>query len=436
MASVRFKISKRVQNGRGEILVRFVAGRGVDVQTGSLIFVPVDKWNDATGVLSVSTRYATPDVVALIETKKRLDALQSAIMDAYFADPLEATTRDWLVGVVDRFHNPNAGQHTDTPIADVVAEYIERNAMSDGTRKQYAVIQRMLARFSAAVRPVFAETIQTADLDAFAAYMAKETTDGRTIERGHNTISSKMKKLRSVCKWATMRGIMPRNPFNAYTIKSEIYGTPIFLHLDERDAIAAFDGLTPAQAVQRDIFIFQCHVGCRVSDLYTFTHANVVVVDGVAQLQYIQRKLRNAKPQTISVPLDDVALSLIERYKDADPARLFPFISKDKYNDTIKRVIRAAGIDRKVVVQDPVTMQERFVPIYEMAASHMARKTFTANLYKITHSERIVSSMSGHSPNSVAIYRYLLVDDEIKLDALKQQETASGRNPTTRKNET
>ena len=79
---------------------------------------------------------------------------------------------------------------------------------------------------------------------------------------------------------------------------------------------------------QRDIFVFQCMIGCRVSDLYKMTYANII---GDC-IEYVPRKTRDDRVVTVSVPLIGAAKELIRKYLDENRGTLFPFISEQKYN--------------------------------------------------------------------------------------------------------
>ncbi len=61
------------------------------------------------------------------------------------------------------------------------------------------------------------------------------------------------------------------------------------------EKIADFDlSENPALAVQRDIFVFQCLIGCRVSDLMRMTDNSVI--DGA--VEYIPPNKRHIRPLT------------------------------------------------------------------------------------------------------------------------------------------
>ncbi|MCC8119457.1 MAG: site-specific integrase [Bacteroidales bacterium] len=230
-------------------------------------------------------------------------------------------------------------------------------------------------------------------------------------ERSQNTLTLHIKKIRAFVNWCVREGLMQSSIFDRYEgVKAEKYGTPWYLTLEERDRIADCDlSDRPALAAQRDIFVFQCLVGCRLSDLKKLTRDNIV--DGV--LAYVPAKTRDMRADTIRVPLNEKAKALVARYSEAD-RRLFPFISDQRYNDAIKEVLAIAEIDRRVLVLNPTTGREEMRPICEIASSHLARRTFIGNLYKRVKDPCIVGSMSGHVEGSRAFARYRSIDDDIK----------------------
>ena len=230
-----------------------------------------------------------------------------------------------------------------------------------------------------------------------------------------------MKKLRAACKEAVRIGEMRQDPFDlgGYKIPREVYGTPTYLTLDERNALYEISGLSPSMAAQRDIFIFQCHVGCRVSDLIELREDNVTE-DGF--LQYIARKTRKGHPVVVRVPLSDTALEIVSRYKGQPDGRLLPFVDPIVYNRDIHKILKDAGMDRVIMVQDPKTLETKPMHLWEIASSHIARRTFMAHIFKETGSERITSSFTGHVEGSRAFARYTDVDDEMKLNVLKRMQ--------------
>ena len=170
-------------------------------------------------------------------------------------------------------------------------------------------------------------------------------------------------------------------------------------------------GMGPTYPVYRDIFMFQCLIGCRVSDLNRLTKANIV--DGF--VEYIPQKTKMEHANTVRVPLNQKAREILERYKDLENA-LLPRFSHFGYNKKIKEILKYVGIDRTVIVLDPKTREDVARPLYEVASTHTARKTFIGNLYRQVKDPNLIASMSGHSEGSRAFARYRKIDDEMKKE--------------------
>ena len=112
-------------------------------------------------------------------------------------------------------------------------------------------------------------------------------------------------------------------------------------------------------------------------------------------IEYIPKKTKEGRPLTVRVPLNDKAHEILNRYKTYKGPQLLPFISEQKYNKAIKEVFKIAGVNRIVVTLDPLTREEVKRPIYEVASSHMARRTFIGNIYRKVKDPNLVSVLSG-----------------------------------------
>jgi len=155
--------------------------------------------------------------------------------------------------------------------------------------------------------------------------------------------------------------------------------------------------------VTRDIFIFQCFIGCRASDLIKLTENNIV--NGI--LIYTPQKTKNETGKQARIPLHPKASALIEKYRGIDPkGRLFPFISVSEYNKRIKEIFTAVGITRNVEVRNSLTGDNEMRPLNEIASSHLARRTFIGNAYFKVSDPNIIGAMSGHTEGSTAFARY------------------------------
>jgi integrase len=169
---------------------------------------------------------------------------------------------------------------------------------------------------------------------------------------------------------------------------------------------------TPHLEMQRDIFIFHCCIGCRVSDLRRLKKTDVIN----GGIEYIATKTIAENAGTVRVPLNATAQAIIEKYKDHSEEALLPFVYDQKYNEAIKLVLTKCEITRMVTILNSLTRKEEKKPINEIGSSHLARRTFIANLYNKVQDPNIIGSMTGHVEGSRAFSRYHTIEEKVKKD--------------------
>lgn len=245
-----------------------------------------------------------------------------------------------------------------------------------------------------------------------------------------------LKGIKAFMQWLYETERTSNRPFDGIKIDTEKYGVPFYLTKEERnllaeaDIFALWEGLEDEDKklcskfplktleVQRDIFVFQCLVGCRVGDLCTLTSKNIT--DGI--LEYVPSKTTvEDAPVKPRIPLNPCALKLVAKYNGVDKdGRLFPFISPQKYNDTIKAILLICGITRIVPVRNSTTGETEMKRICDVASSHMARRTFVGAAYKAMRDPNIVGKMSGHVEGSRAFNHYRQIDDDILKQTISE----------------
>lgn len=297
----------------------------------------------------------------------------------------------------------------------MVMTYTEQNKnIGSVTLSSYSTLSKSIERFDATRRhPIYVDSVSPEDMRAYCHFLESKET-------GQNTISNRFKKLSGVLRWAVRKHYLNESPIGKeedgkFAPPPERYGSIVYLTREERDRLTSFDGLPPHLAVTRDIFIFQCHVGCRVSDLFRLTQENIT--DGNI-LQYVPKKTSNTRVDAVRVPLTSVALEIIDRYKDMLGTYIIPHMADQVYNRQIHDMLQAAGLNRMVIVQDPKTMKPVNKPLWEAVTSHAARRTFAMLVFKQTRSEKVSASLTGHVPHTRSFSRYAEVDDEMLVDVI------------------
>lgn len=237
----------------------------------------------------------------------------------------------------------------------------------------------------------------------------------RGVERRSlNTVVVHFKYLKAFWHWLIrIQKAKVEDIFATFTMDQSVYGTPFFFSNEDRNILFNADfSSRPELAVQRDIFVFQSLVGCRIGDLRRLKKSNII--DG-EYLQYVAGKTKNKSGKIVTVPLHPIAKTILERYQYLDDDRLLPFDSDQRYNTMIKEMFKAIPeINHVVTILDPVTRLEKQVRLSEVASSHMGRRNFCGNLYEAGYRDADIAAMSGHSEGSHAIARYRRVSNETK----------------------
>lgn len=439
MATITASLSAKVDGrGKSEILLRFVGGRDHIFRLHSGLAVPPGRWKDGAIVIP---RLETAEQRELTKTKKRLKDLQAFLLDEFAGANKAVVSREWMQGAVERFHHPE-GQGGAGAFLPTFREFMEAKKLdtSVARMKRYGVTLRALERWERTRgRGLSLDGFTKEDVQEFEAFLTGEHEKMKRKkwadvykgmlrkalpkERSRNTLLDYTGILRTFFHWAKNEGRTQNDPFAGYSLGEGLYGTPYYISIEERERLYALDlRERPELEVQRDIFVFQCLVGCRVGDLIQFEKGDVV--DGV--LEYIPHKTKGDNPRTVRVPLNDTAKEIVAKYADFRGRKLLPFISPQKYNEAIKKAFTAAGLTRMVAVLDPLTREEVKKPLNEIASSHLARRTFIGNLYKQVKDPNLIASMSGHAEGSRAFARYRDIDDDMKTDLVKLLEGKPG----------
>ena len=435
MATVQAFIRTAKKGNSKKVAIRFrlSAGRGKQLFYVSDIFIHPDHWRAKKQAVNENT-VADRDENKSIN--KKINSTKAMLLDAY-DNMIGEVTSEAFSEAINRVQHPEQYKPKEITFFDRYNEFIQ--AKPSVQTAHLKVLRRCLQRWEMYRQitenvkyQININTLTGTDLQAFEDFLENEhlffdkypiiyTTIKDTIKpkpRGNNARSNILKRFRTFYIWAVKKGYTTKNPFKDYSVDDCIYGTPYFITIDERKHLLATDmSEHPETAVQRDIFVLQCMIGCRVSDLHKLTEANIK--DNGTYLEYIARKTIKNDPVTVRLPLTATARELIEKYRGVDKAgRLMPFISDQKYNKQIKKAFKLAELTRAVTVINPTTGEQQQRPLDAIASSHLARRAFIGNIYNKVKDPNLVGKLSGHVEGSRAFARYRDINDGIKEETI------------------
>ena len=463
MAQTNYYIGKTTNSaGESEINLRLYVSREIRLRAGSGIWIDRKRWGKKNDINIPLTPGEERDT--LLAKRDKLKALTDYLEKIInTCEDKTAIDRQTIEKQIKKFHRParKASAPAEKSFFDVIETYLAAHKLSEFRIKNFRVLARCLQRFElyrkkeagrgfkltftnlssdvlrgiedflADEQVVFTRYPEIYEQIPYSAKVAVKTPkrkrpptldrEGNEVPkgmpqlRGQNTVADMMTRFRAFILWAIDNGYTANNPFKRFTIGEIVYGTPIYISNEERNRLLETEMSDDKELeLQRDIFVFQCLVGCRVSDLYKMTYRSIIN-DAV---EYIPRKTKEDRPITVRVPLNDTAKRLIAKYQDYSRDTLFPFSTEQHYNRKIKDAFKRAGLDRIVTVMDQQTRQEVHKPLYEVASSHMARRTFIGNIYKKVKDPNLVGSLSGHKEGSKAFARYRDIDEEMKKELI------------------
>ena len=445
MATIYLSLSAKTDKATNqhEILIRFKHGAFAQ-RAKSNIFIQPEYWNnEKQSIIIPNWRLLTDERKKLIEELQektnRLNDIAEFVQSSFQNQDKNNVAKDWLKNVIHDFNFPKVEiveEQTEPKESffDVYANYIDTHKFSDHRRRQNRVIWRTFKRFELykyKKQPFTFDNITADILREFETFLAEEHTlkeDKKYMKilksvpesrepkaRGKNTINDMLTRFRSFFIWANDNEKTNNNPFRKYDIVQCVYGTPYYITIEERNQLYNHDfSDRPELARQRDIFVFQCLIGCRVSDLWEITKNNVV--DGA--IEYIPRKTKDGRAITVRVPLTATAKEIIKRHNEDDNNKLFKFTTQQQYNRDIKEMFRLAKLNRIVTVINPTTREEEQRHICDIASSHLARRCFVGNLYKKVKDPNLIGKLSGHKEGSRAFSRYRDIDEDTRRETV------------------
>jgi len=344
---------------------------------------------------------------------KRLDKLKPIIDSIFTQAHDQAPEVDQLRRALKKELGEDVKEMKEKTLFDLFEQYLGEADISEKRRKQMRSTMNHFSRF--AISKGYKLTFKQCDkhtLSEFEKYLKND----KDKPKSGNTRSAILKKLKSFFSYAKKEDWTDNNPFSKFKIPSEKYGKPIYLTKQERDMLYHADIKNEKFDRVRDLFVLQCHLGCRIGDFVKLKKSNIVN-DFV---NYIPAKTAKEKPDKVKVPLTKTAKAIIEKY-DLPNGNLAPYISDQRFNEYLKELFEEVKLNRKVPIFNPTDNSTDMVPLHKIASSHMARRTFIGILHR-TQKNEVIASMTGHSADSRSFKRYYDVDYELIIDAMKDAE--------------
>lgn len=191
---------------------------------------------------------------------------------------------------------------------------------------------------------------------------------------------------------AISEGYIHRNPYKWTNIeRRRTDSIDKCLTLDEFRKLKTIPMNTESLSRVRDLFVFQTYTCLRYSDLRLFDATYIKEIKGMKV--YIRNAKKTKKPFT--VPILSPAWDILMKYEGK-----LPIISNPKYNEYLKVVAQAAGIDKPL-------------------STHWARHTGATLLINEGVIPQVIKKICGHSTTKITEQIYAKLLDETVVEAVQ-----------------
>ena len=224
-----------------------------------------------------------------------------------------------------------------------------------------------------------------------------------------NTVGKTIKHLKSFLRSRMKKRIIPFLDLSDYKVPEEEVDS-VYLTWDELSLIYHLD-LSANKLLEesRDLLVLGCLTGFRFSD-----YSDIKPDEIRNGMLYVTQ---TKTVSTVVVPLrKDAKAILIDKYKME-----MPQISNDKFNNSIKEVVRLAGIIEQVKITHKRgnKILEEVKPKYAWISSHTCRRSFCTNEYLAETPKDLIMTISGHKTEK-AFRRYIKADKVQKVYMIKK----------------
>jgi integrase len=294
-------------------------------------------------------------------------------------------------------------------VDEFIKEESLRNSWPSGTEKKWWFFRNALLRFNKKYRLEF-DSINDRFAQVFISAMVKHGW-------ANVMIKNHIRMTIQFVKWARKKGYHKSTAYrdidlNIHVQKPET--NAVYLTIEEIARVnqLSFSKNETRYKKVRDVFLFSCLTGLRHSDLKNLRRSSI---------KYNYLVITSEKTEDyIRVPLVDLALEILEKYKDSGDINPIPVVSQQKYNEYLKDIGYRAELNEKVT-QIHYEGRERIettLPKWQLLTSHVGRNTFVTLAVYLDIPLETVSKITGHKSDSIIAY-YDIPDSRKTIGMIK-----------------
>ena len=416
MASLKFYLARAESKDKTAILFRLSYG-AYEIVNGKKNYISLRYYTNE----SINPEYWNTKDGKAKETKKfpqysefnaRLRDIENTVSKTLLRLQTEGVTltNEILKTEFDKIWRAGKDQTIErTPVTmefmPFVEHFIKTVNRKIGTKKSYARTFRDLKEYQAKKKNRL--TFAKIDIDFYNDFV--KFLKGKNY--APNTVGCRIKNLKTFLSNAYERGLTVKDDYKKKSFAKPHEETDaIYLTETELKQIYELDlsGNKKLDRV-RDLFLIGCETGLRFSDLSVLSADNI---NG----NFIT--IRTVKTDTkVTIPIRPILRTILEKYD----YRLPKVPSNQKFNEYIKEVAKAAGINDTVnIEQTKGDMRVKTTKFkYELTTVHTARRSFATNAFLNDVPSISIQKITGHKTET-AFMKYIKISPEDNARKLQQ----------------
>lgn len=191
---------------------------------------------------------------------------------------------------------------------------------------------------------------------------------------GHNSCVKHLRYLKQIISIALKNRYITNDPFDDYKLGYKPVNKEFLIEPEIKKLMNKKFGVKRLEEV-RDVFLFQIFTGLAYIDAANLTKENIFE-DGLGQ-KWIRLTRQKSSVQA-NIPLLDVPLSILKKYKGLENGKLLPIHTNQKMNEYLKEIAALCGINKRLT-------------------THCGRHSFSTLMLTKGISIESVSKMLGHT---------------------------------------
>ena len=315
--------------------------------------------------------------------------LQNKLLDKMFSNVMQVIYKMYDKGNIDIFSIPNIIENNGDSISlkDFIRKRIEVRTYgkAKNTLKRYERFQKFFLQWGGI--KTFSD-INEHNIILYDKYLRKHGMNDCSKWTNYHRF------LNSIIIDAIDAGLLKRNPYKWINIDRGRNNDSLSKCLTPQEFHKLKSATMPTECLERvrDLFVFQTYTCLSYVDLRNFNFSKLVDINKMKV--YIGN--RGKTKGQFTIPMLKPAMEILAKYNN-----VLPIISNVKYNEYLKVVAQAAGIDKPI-------------------STHWARHTGATMLLNEGIDMRIVSKICGHSSTRITEMTYAKLLDETVVNAMKK----------------